>query len=149
MQILVRPVLVVLLIACHLGIPGRATAEFSPPIPPVEQRAIPEGPVEPGPWRLESALGLAGDLDPASVPVKQTDLVDSSVPPLDPGPFSAMPAPAAPSPEIVAAPVPVPESSKSGRQKYEVEDNHHVRQFIDQFQTGYRRAVVETWLLRS
>jgi membrane-bound lytic murein transglycosylase D len=33
--------------------------------------------------------------------------------------------------------------------KYEVEDNHHVRKFVDQFQSGDRRAVVETWLVRS
>jgi membrane-bound lytic murein transglycosylase D len=33
--------------------------------------------------------------------------------------------------------------------KYELEENHHVQHFVDRFQTGYRRAVVEKWLTRS
>jgi peptidoglycan lytic transglycosylase D len=32
---------------------------------------------------------------------------------------------------------------------YQVEDNHDVRRFLDQFQTGYRRAIVERWLVRA
>jgi len=32
---------------------------------------------------------------------------------------------------------------------YQVEDNHDVRRFLDRFQTGYRRAVVERWLVRA
>jgi membrane-bound lytic murein transglycosylase D len=32
---------------------------------------------------------------------------------------------------------------------YRVEDNHDVRRFLDQFQTGYRRAIVERWLVRA
>jgi membrane-bound lytic murein transglycosylase D len=48
-----------------------------------------------------------------------------------------------PSAPVVAAPenpsVPV----------YRLDDNHDVRRFLDQFQTGYRRAVVERWLVRA
>ena len=32
---------------------------------------------------------------------------------------------------------------------YQVQLNEHVRFFLDRFQTGYRRAVVESWLVRS
>src|SRR5262245_37545166 len=32
---------------------------------------------------------------------------------------------------------------------YQVEDNHDVRRFLDEFQNGYRRAVVERWLTRA
>jgi membrane-bound lytic murein transglycosylase D len=32
---------------------------------------------------------------------------------------------------------------------YHVEDNHDVRRFLDRYQTGYRRAVVERWLERA
>jgi membrane-bound lytic murein transglycosylase D len=49
-----------------------------------------------------------------------------------------------------SAPQPVaPGAARVSVQKYEVEDNHYVRKFVDQFQTGDRRAVVETWLVRS
>lgn len=159
MLILVRPVLVALLIACHLGIPGRATAEPSFADPPTEQRAVPEESIEPGAWRLEAGIGLAGDPDPALPTEKQAGLVDGSVPLLDPGPPSPAPTalldPDLVSPsvrvsaaDVAASPAPVPGAGKAG-QRYVVEDNLHVRQFIDQFRTGYRRAVVETWLSRS
>ncbi len=148
MLIPIRPILAgALLIASHLGDPGGATAEFLTAPPLEEQRAIPAGSEEPGNWRLESAIGLAGDLDPASVPVKQFDFNDSSVAPPEPifPPASAYAPPPAPEPSV-PQPTPAP---KTGLQKYEVENNHHVRQFVDQFQTGYRRAVVEKWLTRS
>jgi membrane-bound lytic murein transglycosylase D len=32
---------------------------------------------------------------------------------------------------------------------YRVHDNQHVRFFLDRFQTGYRRAVIESWLVRA
>lgn len=127
---------------------------MSPAMPLMEQRAIPEGPIEPGPWRADSAIGLAGDLDPASPPVKQDRLVDGSVPPVE---FGLDAAPPIPTPTLSVpipdAPPSTPARASSGaasRQAYEVQDsNHHVRQFIDHFQTGYRRAVVEAWLSRS
>ena len=148
MLIPIRPIVAgALLIASHLADPGGATAEFHTAPPLEEQRAIPAGSEEPGNWRLESAIGLAGDLDPASVPVKQFDFNDSSVAPPEPifPPVSAYAPPPAPEPSV-PQPTPAP---KTGLQKYEVENNHHVRQFVDQFQTGYRRAVIEKWLTRS
>ncbi|HSE03982.1 MAG TPA: transglycosylase SLT domain-containing protein [Methylomirabilota bacterium] len=32
---------------------------------------------------------------------------------------------------------------------YEIQQNEHVLRFLEQFQTGYRRAIVERWLTRS
>src|SRR5262249_27639073 len=70
----------------------------------------------------------------------------------------AAPAPPAAAPPVelqpVVAPVPPPVVASSPGpsrvvKNYEVEDNHYVRQFIDQFQTGYRRAIIEGWLARS
>ena len=62
MLIPIRPILAgALLIASHLADPGGATAEFLSAPPLEEQRAIPAGSEEPDNWRLESAIGLAGD----------------------------------------------------------------------------------------
>jgi membrane-bound lytic murein transglycosylase D len=65
--------------------------------------------------------------------------------------------PRTPTPTYVLAPTPSTEPSASPTvavavstvKKYEVQENHHVREFVDRFQTGYRRAVVEKWLTRS
>ncbi len=44
--------------------------------------------------------------------------------------------------------VTVAQASPSVR-PYQVEDNHDIRRFLDQYQTGYRRAIVERWLVRA
>ncbi|HEY7203536.1 MAG TPA: transglycosylase SLT domain-containing protein [Methylomirabilota bacterium] len=49
--------------------------------------------------------------------------------------------PADPAPRITVAAIP--------STAYRVHDNQHVRFFLDRFQTGYRRAVVESWLVRA
>ena len=147
-----RPILVgALLIATHLGMPGGATAEYSSATTPAPSAATPGAPEEVGNWRLDSTIGLPGDLDPASTPVKQPELSDGSAGLPDPG------LPRTPTPTYVLAPTPPTEPSASPAvavaistvRKYEVEENHHVREFVDRFQTGYRRAVVEKWLTRS
>jgi len=151
-----RPILVgTLLIANHLGLPGGAIAELSPSTAPSSALGASTATEEPLPWRPDSAIGLPGDLDPGSTPVKQPELWDGSASVPDPGMprtsvFSVAPV-AAPTPTPLPAPrapAPVVAANVAGP-KYEVEDNHHVRQFIDQFQTGYRRAVIEKWLTRS
>lgn len=48
-----------------------------------------------------------------------------------------------PSPEVVMLPPAKPVAT------YRVRVNEHVRFFLDRFQTGYRRAIVEGWLARS
>jgi membrane-bound lytic murein transglycosylase D len=63
----------------------------------------------------------------------------------DSGPGAMSQTAALPSPPS-AGTVPVADPTAA---PYHVEDNHDVRRFLDQFQTGYRRAVVERWLIRA
>jgi hypothetical protein len=141
-----------LLIATHLGVPGGATGEYFSAMTPAQPHATSSAPEEPGNWRLDSAIGLPGELDPNSPPVKQLELSDGSAGLPDPG------LPRTPTPTYVLAPTPSTEQRApaaavtvaiSTVMKYEVEDNHHVQHFVDRFQTGYRRAVIEKWLTRS
>ena len=151
MLITFRSILVgAFLIATHLGAPGGATGEYAAAVNPFQPPATPGAPEEPGNWRLDSTIGLPGDLDPNSPPVKQPELSDGSAGLPDPG------LPRTPTPTYVLAPTPSTEQSAppvavaiSTVKKYEVQENHHVREFVDRFQTGYRRAVVEKWLTRS
>ena len=152
MLITFRSILVgALLIATHLGAPGGATGEYAAAVTPQQPLATPGTPEELVNWRPDSTIGLPGDLDPNSPPVKQPELSDGSAGLPDPG------LPRTPTPTYVLAPAPSTEQSPpaaipvaiSTVRKYEVEENHHVREFVDRFQTGYRRAVVEKWLTRS
>jgi membrane-bound lytic murein transglycosylase D len=63
----------------------------------------------------------------------------------------APPAPdkATPSPKTPVAPRGVASASGKRGSTYQIEQNDHVQRFLEQFQTGYRRAVVERWLTRS
>jgi membrane-bound lytic murein transglycosylase D len=82
--------------------------------------------------------------------VKQTDSlygselsVEMRMPPPLP-PVTGVEEPKVPSPVVTLDP------SKPGVQDYEVDDSHYyVRHFLDRFQTGYRRAIIETGLSRS
>lgn len=150
MLILFRPILVgALLIATHLGVPGGAIAEYSSAMTPAQPHVTPGAPEELGNWRLDSAIGLPGDLDPNSAPVKQPELSDGSAGLPDPGlPRTPTYVPAPTPPTDPSAPPTVAVASSTVK-KYEVEENHHVRHFVDRFQTGYRRAVIEKWLTRS
>ncbi len=146
------------LAAAHLGVPGGVAGqpEFSPV--PVQQRTFPAEVEEASAWRQEGSVGLTGDFEPAFPPVPQVkqsepgygSALTPDLPPAPPAP------PLPPSPHAIseatlsaAPPVTVVAVDKAAVEKYEVEDNHYVRQFIDRFQTGYRRAVVEAWLTRS
>ena len=53
--------------------------------------------------------------------------------------------PAAPARSIASAPAVSPQRVSP----YQIQQNDHVLRFLEQFQTGYRRAVVERWLTRS
>ncbi|HET8532823.1 MAG TPA: transglycosylase SLT domain-containing protein [Methylomirabilota bacterium] len=59
------------------------------------------------------------------------------------------PASFTPSPGVVPIPVVAMLSPARPVAAYRVHVNEHVRFFLDRFQTGYRRAVVEGWLARS
>jgi membrane-bound lytic murein transglycosylase D len=61
----------------------------------------------------------------------------------------AQPASFTPAPELVRpAALTIPMAAKPSA-AYRVHLNEHVRFFLERFQTGYRRAVVESWLTRS
>jgi membrane-bound lytic murein transglycosylase D len=125
---------VAFLFACLASTTG-ATAEVDPvPVnmaldPAAHDLATPVPTIWPAP--TEAGTGSAdrwsdvfGGPDEAAVPQ-----VASFTPPVDPAPLirvSAMPSSA-----------------------YRVHDNQHVRFFLDRFQTGYRRAIVESRLVRA
>jgi membrane-bound lytic murein transglycosylase D len=124
--------------------------EGQPDLPylPIEQRALPESVEDAGSWHLDVSPGLAIEFEVAPPPLEPADFQPSPelglellVPP--PLPPHAVAEPAPPAAPIATAP------ARPAVPKYEVEDNHHVRHFVDRFQTGYRRAVIETWLTRS
>lgn len=154
-----RIMVLLLLIVGVLALPGKAAASepylFSLKGPVEEASLVPAEPSEvtgSGTYRaIEVELGLVPP------PVKQEAAEDSSVaagsvdPPLDPGdtrggsPLSLPPLPslgAVPSPTVVSL----------GRKRlppYEIQDRAEVREFVDRYQTGYRKAVVHRWLTRS
>ena len=139
-----------LLIVGVLALPGKAAASesylFSLKGPGEETALLPSEPSEPmasGTYRaIEVELGLV------PLPVKREADEDSSVaggsvdPPLMVG-LPPLSSPAGPSSPAIAS---------LGRKRmppYEIHDRLEVRQFVDRYQTGYRRAVVERWLIRS
>jgi membrane-bound lytic murein transglycosylase D len=67
-----------------------------------------------------------------------------------------LPAPSSPAPLAEPVQQPPARSIASDRatsprrlSTYQIQQNDHVLRFLEQFQTGYRRAVVERWLTRS
>lgn len=128
----VVPIAVLLLTASHLGTPGLAESELLPvpsPDPP-----------------SQSADGISGglphDMTPITSSVKQPEREDSS------GTAATEPA-RDPWPETASLPTAADDGRAIAVHSYRVEDNAQVRQFLDRFQTGDRRAVVERWLVRS
>src|SRR5688572_679038 len=127
-----------------LVLPGNAGSEtypFSLQEPTVlEASLVPTEPSEtasPSTFRaIEIELGLT------YVPSKQgeSELSSEAASTGDPwDPLAGMP--------IVESP-PAPNARKRGP-SYEVPDRPEVHAFVDRFQTGYRRAVVERWLTRA
>jgi membrane-bound lytic murein transglycosylase D len=133
MSLLSRPLLIgaLLLMAGLLGNPGMAGSEpLSVSLSAPHPRSV-----------EEASGGLPHDPDPLSSSVKQPGLGHSSEAltaheagrEAGAGHLSS-----APDETLAAAPL-----------SYRVEDNARVRQFLDRFQTGDRRAVVERWLARA
>ena len=90
---------------------------------------------------------FAADLSATCLSVKQPDEEDGSAasPAREPAPSaSGSPGALAELPAEVILPPAVLAAAR-----YQVEDNHDVRRFLDRFQTGDRRAVVERWLVRA
>src|ERR1700704_1216362 len=95
-----------------------------------------------------------GGVSPVQPPVSE----DLASPPVDSDPWadSFLPTPGRPAAvriEPVQRPPAVPlVSTPASPQRvstYQIQQNDHVLRFLEQFQTGYRRAVVERWLARS
>jgi membrane-bound lytic murein transglycosylase D len=146
MRIPVNPAVIGLwlLAATHLAVPGGVEGQPDLPYVPIEQRALPESVEDASGWRVDPSPGLVLEFEVALPPVSFVDL--------EPGP-ELRPEPPLPPRVVDERPwFPVSVEARAGTPaapKYEVEDNHYVRHFLDRFQTGYRRAVVETWLSRS
>ena len=155
MRLLARAILVgtLLLLANPLGSPGEAATE--PPefslLDEASRRcdqATNAGPLEPEALSV-CISGVTGDAVSVSPSVKQPEAKDGSIasnssPVMQSSMSSAL---------VEELPRAVPGLSVASLgpsvKEYRVEDNHDVRRFLDQFQTGYRRAVVERWLVRA
>ena len=128
-----------------LVLPGNAGAEGYPDSlrEPIHEAAlVPAEPADtvPGIFRaVELELGLTYPS------VKQEDPEASSPPPHVVGdpldPLAGMP--------VVEGPVPAPAVARPPGPSYQVPDRPEVHAFLERFQTGYRRAVVEKWLTRA
>jgi transglycosylase-like protein with SLT domain/LysM domain-containing protein len=136
-------------LACHAGSPGVAGAEpdtLSLLRPP---EILCTGGQAAGALEPEAAAAcFLTDRPPMSSLLKQPADADSSgaaTPPSTQAPREG-PAVAAVSPPSVPT---VTSPTEPAVRAYQMDDNHDVRRFLDQFQTGYRRAVVEKWLVRA
>ena len=137
-----------LMVVSQLGIPSAAAMEPLLLSLSEEPVTLCEGDALTGLPEPEAVTACsAADLSVACLSVKQPDEEDGSAASL--AQELASSAPAAP---IGVASLPaevIPPPVVALVLRYQVEDNHDVRRFLDQFQTGYRRAVVERWLVRA
>jgi membrane-bound lytic murein transglycosylase D len=120
---------------------GEPTAE-PPAVAPIPAAA----PIDDG--------GVTASLPPTSstpssgdaAPAPDVDVwAEGYMTPAPPVSAKAEPAPVAPAPAAPRAAV----ATVGVASSYKVQQNDTVQRFLDQFQTGYRRAVVERWLTRS
>jgi membrane-bound lytic murein transglycosylase D len=107
----------------------------------------------------EPAAAFPPDQSGAAALVAEPLVVGDTVPPEDadiwaefflptpnaPAPVRAEPVQPPPVPSVASAPAAAPRRVST----YQIQQNDHVLRFLEQFQTGYRRAVVERWLTRS
>src|SRR5262245_22596708 len=150
LRVLVGSLALPLMVVGQLGVASAAATE-PPPIPLSEDALSPcgrEGATEILEPEVVGACSTAADLARIVSPVKQPEGLDSSTAAtvFEPGfLFPRIAVAAAPAPKEIAPPA----AFMPVVPPYKVEDNHDVRRFLDQFQTGYRRAVVERWLVRA
>ena len=135
----------VLLSASHLASPGAADAEPDPaPAWTGEPSAEPSAVMvrdESGSASLAQEP-IAGDGSVAPDVDLWVEFFTSPIPAVA---VRAEPAPQPPAePRVVASAPAAP-----AKPTYQIQQNDHVQRFLEQFQTGYRRAVVERWLARS
>jgi peptidoglycan lytic transglycosylase D len=136
-------------LAYHPGNPGVADAALETSV--AESTDIlcpggqPLGTLEPE----VAAACFAPDLPQTPAWVKQSQDQDGSSTFSTPVTPALREAPVVASAGSAPASAMVPPAPASTVPVYKLDDNHDVRRFLDQFQTGYRRAVVERWLVRA
>ena len=150
LRVLVGSLALPLMVVGQLGVSSAAATE--PPSVPLSEDVVSlcgrEGTNEILEPEVVGACSTAADLARIVPPVKQPEATDSST-------AATVFEPGFVFPRIAVAPLPVPKeiipltAPTPAIPPYKVEDNHDVRRFLDQFQTGYRRAVVERWLVRA
>ena len=130
----------VLLAACLTGArSAQAEIETSPIAMAVDHASLQTEAPGPADWTMDQPLHSTNHPDVAWADVFGEPAESPSV-----RPASFSPAlPAVPIPAVAMLPPAKPVAT------YRVHVNEHVRFFLDRFQTGYRRAVVEGWLARS
>jgi len=130
--------------AGHLAMPGTVEAEPDPP-PVSADDATPSRPPTLVEQWANSTLddGPAGSDGSAAVEADLwAEFFTTPAPSVGPRPGVAPRSPAAPR-AVASAP------AGPAKPAYQIQQNDHVQYFLEQFQTGYRRAVVERWLARS
>ncbi len=137
----------VLFSAGHLAAPGTVQAEPEPvPAWTGEPSAEPASAVPPdGAGPISLAQQPAAGEDGADVEVDLWAEFFAAAGPPRPG--KTVPMPQSPTPLRAVASGPAAPAKPAST--YQVQQNDHVQRFLEQFQTGYRRAVVERWLTRS
>jgi len=136
---------VALVLTGHLGNPGGVSGESSP-LPSTLQPQVPAGPpaearvLEEPTW-LSVPFDRLHDVDLVALPFQQGSDDDSS--------FTVVPPEPVPEPPRTPVSAPMAAVERPSSATYQVEDNHQVRRFLDMFQTGHRRVLVEAWLARA
>src|SRR4030095_2196169 len=125
------------------GIAGAAPSPFAAEGSPLEAPLVPSEPSEGssgGSFRaIEIELGLTYAPGKPEEPEAGLDITTLTGDQWDP--LAGMP---------IVEPVPFPETTVRKRgPAYDVPDRPEVAVFVERFQTGYRRAVVERWLTRA
>ena len=150
LRVLVGSLALPLMVVGQLGASSAAATEPTP-ISLSEDVVAPcgrEGATEILEPEVVGACSTAADLVRIVPPVKQFEGVDSSTAAVVFEPGFLFPRIAVAAGPVVKEVAP-PTAPTLVVRPYKVEDNHDVRRFLDQFQTGYRRAVVERWLVRA
>jgi peptidoglycan lytic transglycosylase D len=139
-----RRLLVLLILSTGaLVLPGKAGSEtypFSDQAPVLEAALVPVEPSEPASSSTFRVIEIEMGITYPSEKQGESDLGSAALPLGDPwDPLVGMPI-------VEAEPEPV---ARKRVPTYEVPDRPEVHAFVDRFQTGYRRAVVEGWLIRA
>jgi membrane-bound lytic murein transglycosylase D len=138
-----RFLVLLILSAGALVLPGKAGSEtypFSHQDPMLEAALLPVEPSEPTSPSTFRAIEIELGITYPSEKQGESELGSTAPPMGDPwDPLLGMPI-------IEAEPAPV---VRKRVPTYEVPDRPEVHAFVDRFQTGYRRAVVERWLTRA